>query len=195
MQLSCCTDPLKLRPPCGVKNWLCFSPPGMLERTGLGRGTECQSSLDGTPGLVPLLLRRNPSLDYSQLLPPGSDTHTHRVRNCRKTLLLPSHPIRDSLPVAQTMVVGRLRPGKAQFHPGHQKQSLWRKARLKAEKRSRVRSSQRVSYSRPTHTIQSTAIDTEECMYRRWAAWGTAAGGTRPPDCYSPGLAGKGSCV
>ena len=62
-----------------VKNWVCCSPTGrwMWGRTGFGRGTECEFSLGGTPGLVPLLLPgKNPSLGYIPLLPPSSDTRT-----------------------------------------------------------------------------------------------------------------------
>jgi len=52
--------------------------------------------------------------------------HTQRVRNCRKTPLLPSRPIRDSLPVAQTVAVGNLGRGKAQFHTETPRKNCYR---------------------------------------------------------------------
>lgn len=62
-------------------------------------------------------------------------------------------------------------------------------SKSESRERSEARCSCSLSYLRPTHAIQSSAIDTGG------VCTGGAAGRGQSPGRYSPGLAGKGFCV
>lgn len=99
-----------------VKNRVCCSPAG---RTGVGRGTEHESSLGGTPGLVPLLLPgKNPSLGYTPLLPPSSDTHTES-ETVGKLFYFPPTPSVTPSPWHRPWWSGAFAAGRLSFTPRH----------------------------------------------------------------------------
>lgn len=103
----------------------------------------------------------------------SSGTCNRKSETIGKLVYFPPTPIHISIPVTQT--AGSLCCRKAQFHTDTEKHHI--ATERKASGRNALHHVPvTMSYTRPTHTIQSTDTHTEGCMYRTWQ-WGTVLHG------------------
>jgi len=143
------------------------------EQWGCG-GHRAHAALGDAVGLVPfLLLGAIQASSVLMLLLPKLG-HVHRKsETIGKLVYFPPTPIHISIPVTQT--AGSLCCRKAQFHTDTEKHHI--ATERKASGRNALHHVPvTMSYTRPTHTIQSTDTHTEGCMYRTWQ-WGTVLHG------------------